>query len=78
MNVPRSGLARFQGWDWDFGISLCIEVRDMCLDSCKKFAELNLMEIFAIATLPSKIYHIVVPWARSGGDVKLCVIKLLN
>jgi hypothetical protein len=50
----------------------------MCLDSYEMFVKLNLMEIFAIATLPSKIYHIVVPWARSGGDVKLCVIKLLN
>jgi hypothetical protein len=69
---------RFQGWDWDFGISLYIEVREMCLDSCKMFAELDSMEIFAIATLPSKIYCIVVPWVRSGGDVKLCVIKLLN
>jgi len=42
------------------------------------FAELNLVEIFAIAMLPSEIYCVVVPWARSGSDVKLCVVKLQN
>jgi hypothetical protein len=50
----------------------------MCLDSHEMFKTLNLMEIFAIATLLSEIYHIVVPWVRSRGNVKLCVIKLLN
>jgi len=39
-------------------------MREMCLDGCKMFAELNSVEIFAIAMLLSKIYHIVVPLGK--------------
>ena len=50
----------------------------MGLDGHKMFTKLNLVEIFAIAMLPSEIYHKETPWARSGGDMKLCVVKLFN
>jgi hypothetical protein len=55
-----------------------MEVREMSLDSHEMFAKLNPVEIFAIAMLLSEIYHKETPWARSGGDMKLCVIKLFN
>jgi hypothetical protein len=53
-------------------------VREMSLDGLKMFAKLNPVEIFAIAMLLSEIYHKETPWARSRGDMKLCVVKLFN
>jgi hypothetical protein len=50
----------------------------MSLDGCEMFAKVNLVEIFAIAMLPSEIYHKETPWARSRSNMKLCVVKLLN
>ena len=50
----------------------------MSLDGCEMFAKVNLVEIFAIAMLLSEIYHKETPWARSGGNMKLCVVKLFN
>jgi hypothetical protein len=50
----------------------------MSLDSHKMFAKVNPVEIFAIAMLLSEIYCKETPWARSGSDMKLCVVKLLN
>jgi hypothetical protein len=55
-----------------------MEVREMSLGGHEMFAKLNLVEIFAIAMLPSKIYHKETPWARSRGNMKLCVVKLFN
>ena len=48
------------------------------VDRCDMLAEINAMEVLAIAYLPSEIDRIKLPWAGNRSDMKLCVVKWLN